>query len=350
MTYTHYLNQKRYLCLDGLRCLSILAVIWHHAGYPYWDQLRLASQGFHGVTLFFVISGFLITSLLLKEKRNNGKIDLKQFYIRRTLRIFPLYYAVLLVYICLVLVLEPETRAGTAFLDNLKYFATYTSNVFVPFVAEERIIFFFAWSLAAEEQFYLIWPSIERMLAPSTSIPMLILIILASLILQYAGINGDHIYLRVLEVIAIPICIGVVLAHTLANKKSYQIISLVITRPESSIIFLTATITSLAIEGVPLILVYILMALLIASCVTCTRPMIYPLFENRLVKKIGQISYGMYLLHMLAYNLVAKCVAHFGIDYWPVTFSATIILTTLLGLSSFHLFEQHFLKMKRNFS
>ncbi|AQS38741.1 putative acyltransferase [Shewanella psychrophila] len=350
MNYTDYLNQKRYLCLDGLRCLSILAVIWHHAGYPYWDHIYLASQGFHGVTLFFVISGFLITSLLLKEKRTKGQIDLKHFYIRRTLRIFPLYYCVLLIYILLVFVLESGTPAGTAFLDNLKYFATYTSNVFVPFIAGDRIIFFFAWSLAAEEQFYLIWPTIERMLVPIISIPLLILIIIASTYLHYTGINSENLFFKALEIIAIPICIGVVLAHALANKKCYQFIAPLITRPGASLIFLIATFASLAINGVPLILVYILMALLIASCVTSPRPIISPLFEHYVAKKIGQISYGMYLLHMLAYNLVAKIVTHLNIDYWPITFSATIALTTLLGLSSFYLFERHFLKLKKNFS
>ena len=350
MNYTNYLNQKRYLCLDGLRCLSILAVIWHHAGYPYWDHIYLASQGFHGVTLFFVISGFLITSLLLKEKRTKGKIDLKKFYIRRTLRIFPLYYCVLLIYTLLVLVLEPDTPTGTAFLDNLKYFASYTSNVFVPFVAGERIIFFFAWSLAAEEQFYLIWPTIERMIAPIISIPLLILIIIASILLHYTGVDSGSLYLRALDIIAIPICIGVLLAHVLANKKSYQFVSALITRPGASLIFLIAMLTSLAIKGVPLILVYIFMALLIASCVTSPRPLVRPLFENIFARKIGQISYGMYLLHMLAYNLVAKVVTYLNIDYWLITFLATMVLTALLGLSSFHLFEQHFLKLKRNFS
>ncbi len=350
MNHTNYLNQNRYLCLDGLRCLSILAVIWHHAGYPYWDNFLLASQGDHGVTLFFVISGFLITSLLLKEKRTKGHINLKKFYIRRTLRIFPLYYCVLLIYVLLVYILELESLAGKAFFDNLKYFATYTSNVFVPFIAGDRIIFFFAWSLAAEEQFYLIWPTIERFLSPVVSIPLLIFVIISNLILNNNDISNENIYLHALELIAIPICIGVLLAHALDNKNSYQFIHPLVSRSESSFVFLFFMFLSLSIEGTPITLVYLLMALLIASCVTCIKPSTSLIFENNIVKKIGQISYGMYLLHMLALNVVKTLASNLNISYWPVIFISTTFLTTLFGVASFYFFERHFLSIKRSFS
>lgn len=92
-------------------------------------------------------------TLLLRERERNSKIDLKAFYIRRSLRIFPLYYGVLFLYMVLVSVLERDSTAGQAFFNNLIYFATYTSNLFVPL--DGRVIFYFAWSLAAEEQFYL---------------------------------------------------------------------------------------------------------------------------------------------------------------------------------------------------
>src|SRR2546421_12834986 len=89
--HKNYLAAKYFPSLDGLRAISILAVIWYHVPElrPIW------ATGFLGVHLFFVISGFLITTLLLREKAATGSISLKKFYIRRTLRIFPAYYLTL---------------------------------------------------------------------------------------------------------------------------------------------------------------------------------------------------------------------------------------------------------------
>src|SRR5260221_295593 len=89
-----YLAIRTFGSLDGLRALSILAVVWHHTqeGFHF---LPIAYRGFLGVDLFFMISGFLIVTLLLRERRRTGTISVKKFYIRRFLRIFPPYYAVL---------------------------------------------------------------------------------------------------------------------------------------------------------------------------------------------------------------------------------------------------------------
>jgi Acyltransferase family len=85
--HQRYLLTKYFPSLDGLRAISILAMVWYHA-----PELRLVWRtGFLGVHLFSVISGFLITTLLFREKSETGKISLKKFYIRRTLRIFPAY-------------------------------------------------------------------------------------------------------------------------------------------------------------------------------------------------------------------------------------------------------------------
>ena len=146
--------------LDVLRAFAILAVIWHHTAASAFDS-ALGHKGYHGVTLFFAISGFLIVTLLLREKAATGSVAMLPFMIKRALRILPLYYATLLLYVIVVALLERDPVARGQFMANLPAFATFTSNWFVAIDAP-RVIFYFAWSLAAEEQFYLIWPWIER--------------------------------------------------------------------------------------------------------------------------------------------------------------------------------------------
>ncbi len=128
--------------------------MWHHSGLP---QPPPAATGPDGRLPVLRHLGILITSLLIRERNDTGTISMTGFYMRRSLRIFPLYYAVLLLYVALVPVMD-QGPAGSEFFRNLPFFATYTSNWFVPFDESERIIFYFAWSLATEEQFYLTWP------------------------------------------------------------------------------------------------------------------------------------------------------------------------------------------------
>ena len=141
--------QRYFGSLDGLRCLSVLAVIWHHTAAIAFTHPLLVHGTANGVTLFVAISGFLITTLLLRERERTGGLDLKRFDIRRTLRIFPLYYTVLAVYVVLVLVVETNPVRRSDFFGNLPYYATYTSN-FAVSLSASGTIFYFAWSLATE--------------------------------------------------------------------------------------------------------------------------------------------------------------------------------------------------------
>ncbi len=146
--------------LNGLRAISIIMVICYHfylGGYininnSFLKSLsHLVSNGALGVNIFFVISGFLITTLLVKEQNRNGSISLKHFYIRRGLRIFPAYYFLLFVY----LVLEKFNYFN---LSNADWFSviTYTKQFFPTQVSEIVHL----WSLSVEEIFYLVYPYI----------------------------------------------------------------------------------------------------------------------------------------------------------------------------------------------
>lgn len=148
--------QLRYLPqLDGVRAVAVLLVLWAH--FPYvagsatseaiWKIGQFMRTGYIGVDLFFVLSGFLITRILLDERARTGTISIKVFYTKRLLRIFPIYYLCVAIYAIVY-------RNGIGDLISL---ATYTFNYYKPFnpapTAHEH-----TWSLSVEEQFYLLWP------------------------------------------------------------------------------------------------------------------------------------------------------------------------------------------------
>jgi peptidoglycan/LPS O-acetylase OafA/YrhL len=140
--------------LDGLRAFAVVSVILGHSEAKVLDSFPILTPFRHGeigVALFFVISGFLFTHLLLKEQDETGHIHLQRFYLRRTLRIFPPFYA----YVAVVAMLTAAgsfSVSGGAFLSALTYTWNFNNH-------GDLWIFGHLWSLSLEEQFYLIWPT-----------------------------------------------------------------------------------------------------------------------------------------------------------------------------------------------
>ncbi len=142
---------------DGLRALSILVVITVHMHDRVWRFL----WGQYGVTIFFVLSGYLITMLALREEGKRGRVSLKAFFTRRCFRIFPLYYAVLGLYALLIFVVGMSPLKRPSFEISLPYFLFYFQEI--PFFydiipAGSEPVFGQTWSLGIEEKFYLVWP------------------------------------------------------------------------------------------------------------------------------------------------------------------------------------------------
>jgi peptidoglycan/LPS O-acetylase OafA/YrhL len=158
------LNQTRYVpALDGLRALSVLAVIAYHA------DLTSVRGGFLGVEVFFVVSGYLISALLLTEQREAGTISLPHFWLRRARRLLPALFAVLIVTLLATVMLAPEALEQT--LSDSLAALLYASNWWQVihhhsyFMAVQRPpLLLHLWSLAVEEQFYLFWPLVIALL------------------------------------------------------------------------------------------------------------------------------------------------------------------------------------------
>lgn len=147
--------------LDGLRAFSIsLVLIAHLLGTQHFHPPEVISRvlglfflGPLGVRIFFVISGFLITSLLMEEERRTGTVSLRRFYFRRTLRIFPPYYLYILIIVLMEAIGALSLRPG-----DVWHAMTYTTN----YHPDRSWYLGHAWSLAVEEQFYILWPFLYR--------------------------------------------------------------------------------------------------------------------------------------------------------------------------------------------
>ena len=340
-THANYLAIKRFESLDGLRAISILAVIWHHTA-PAWAGTPLAHMGAQGVSLFFAISGFLITTLLLREKDRNGKIDLKAFYIRRSLRIFPMYYGVLLLYIVLVALLERNSAAGAAFWHNLIYFATYTSNLFVPL--DGRVIFYFAWSLAAEEQFYLIWPPVLVLAGTLVRAKLaLVGVYLACAAAELAGY-------AFLSTVPLPIITGALLAMTLHNARGFKLLQPLLGQFWSVLVMGLGLALAVALPWVPGYASSILFAAWVGSCTIQSNHAARAWLTAKPLAYIGSISYGMYMLHMLCKNAVTKILGAVGLGTQGLeVFALTLLLSVVVASLSFRYFESRFLNLKTRF-
>jgi len=302
-----------------------------------------------GVSLFFAISGFLITTLLLREHEASGTISLSRFYVRRSLRIFALYFAVLGIYCILIYLAPPGPEMARRFYSNLPYFLSYTSNWFVG----RSGTFAFAWSLAAEEQFYSTWPSTLRYFRPRRAIWLLATVLAATITWRFLAplsVRPHNFGLVVLSNVPMAICWGCVVAVVLHNSRSFGLVWRILGWRWAWLVILTLVLVVLGAfprDDVP---VNFLFALLVASCVIREDIVIAPLMHQRLVVHIGVISYGMYLLHGLVYDAADKVGARFGWHVHGVLGFVVILLLTIgVASLSFRYYETPFLRMKSRF-
>jgi peptidoglycan/LPS O-acetylase OafA/YrhL len=306
-----------------------------------------------GVQLFFLISGFLITTLLIREKQQNGRVAMRDFYVRRTLRIFPAYYAVLGIYIILALGMRPRI-AGLSydrdtFLQNLPYFATYTSNWFVG----RGQTFSHAWSLATEEQFYLFWPWVvgrsRRWFVPAVVATLLILANQITIRLLGAGLlQWENVLVRLCACLSTAILLGCSLAIFLHHPGAFPVIYRFLGHNCSAPASFLMLGLSLFLPGVPTMVVILLMTCLVGSCCIRDDHCLYPFLANPLIRYVGTISYGMYLIHRLAIRVTQTVVSEHH-ERPLLVFLAALVLTVVAAGISYRFYEQPFLRLKNRF-
>jgi len=340
--YQRFLGTKTFGSLDGLRAVSILAVVWHHThrGFADWPITR---RGFLGVDLFFVISGFLIVTLLLRERRRKGTTSLHSFYIRRFLRIFPPYYATLALVATVAFVKPGEGSA--AIRRDLPFAVFYVANLFPM-----QSLLAITWSLAAEEQFYLVVPAMEKF--ARHAFPALLPVGYVLVALPLFGLLPNlsmPAFFR--ETTFGPILLGVMLAHVLDDRRGYRWVWRALGHPLSpvfagALLVLACSHPAADISGWPRFAIHWTLVVLVASCVirerhTLARPLaLWPL------QRIGAVSYGIYLYHLLVRHGVVKAMKVQGASSEVVVFVATALGTWFVAELSYCLFEARFLALK----
>ena len=335
--YEAFRARRRFTGLDGLRGVGVLLVIRQHVMNPT-DRF-----GYGGLVMFFAISGFLITTLLLRERTATGDISLRMFYVRRTLRIFPIYYAILLTYVALTLVMERHTVVGREFFGNLPWFATYTSNWLVDGVGGDRVIFYFSWSLATEEQFYLLWPSVVRLTGSRMALVGVMSLVALGAAFAAGFVTGAPSHALGT---AAPICIGCVLALLADDPRGFRAVHAIVGQWWSLPAFFMAALLGIVLDA-PTPLLGTLMALVVAAlCLPRRVPLALPIARGPL-PTIGLVSYGMYLMHMLTTNAVVRTV--------PLPqrslaqFAVVALATTAVATLSYRTYERWFLRFKERF-
>jgi len=289
--------------LDGLRCFAVLGVLILH--FIHFDNIYIGRIPFgQGVNLFFVISGFLITRILLlnKEKIKAGNTTtvkvLKSFYIRRTLRIFPIYY---LTIFFLFAVNFQNTR------DVFPWLVSYTVNIYhsldLPYIGS----FNHLWSLAVEEQFYLFWPFL-MLIIPSKHIGKFIISVIISSVVFKVYWFSQYAYTGAINSFTLSCAdslgFGALIAWWSIYKPEFsnRVGSMWYFIPLSTLSFIYVVIYPRGNEDAAFVLnnfLYSLFAFFVvlrASQEKFSKPIAF-ILENPLVRHIGKISYGIYLYH-----------------------------------------------------
>lgn len=345
-----FLGRRHFPGLDGIRCISILAVIWHHSPHPH--GVALFNRGFIGVDLFFILSGFLISTLLLREKARKGRVSLRNFWARRALRLMPAYYALLLSMVGAYWLFKPDSANAAEVYRTVPIAALYLSNWIQVGPNLDH-----SWSLSAEEQFYLTWPIIQAYCSPFVQLWSWVAALVVNQAINFAPATGQPAFVRsyrpdILQVTFTPILLGVGLAYALSERRAFVLAERLTGWRGAPLIFGAIFILILSvpvndISGLVRLSLHVIGCLFLASILLQPDGIAAQTLEMSAIRWIGKVSYGMYLYHMLCLH-VARAAAEW-INLPGAAFPIAVMLTTLAATISFYAIEKPFLNLKRHF-
>jgi peptidoglycan/LPS O-acetylase OafA/YrhL len=370
--------------LNGLRFIAAFVVIVHHLeqlklffGLPSlffrWHFIKLVGE--LGVTLFFTLSGFLITYLLLSEKEKFGTISIRQFYIRRVLRIWPLYYLVILLGLFVfphisffdvpVYTEGVHYKFGTKVFFYMILFPNIVNNLYayMPFMAQ-------SWSIGVEEQFYMLWPWIVKLSKNYLRVLISIffgLLLITNVLYYFADLSPDisqaststkvitfaYKFFALMRISCM--AIGGIGAYLLYNDRQQFLRPFFLPMTQIAVVVSIVAMMFLGVD-VPRVnhefyaLFFIVLILNLGG-----NPKSLFSLEFKWIDYLGKISYSIYMWHGVAIILSLHAARYFSpnidtplsnIVYYFTTFGLTFVFASL----SYEFFEKRFLKFKNAFA
>ena len=356
--------QKTYFPnIYGLRFIAAFLVVIHHIDLEHIDYLpTIPFAGFVGklgVIFFYVLSGFLITHLLLSEQKITNNINFSKFYKNRALRIWPLYIFIVLIsfiFFNQFLLFHPKYQSINLSENKIQIllYLSFLPNIaslfygIIPFLSH-------TWTIGVEEQFYLIWPILIKKIKNKNV--LLWSIIIGYLFTKYFLFNFLHsiwansilihninIYFNYFNIDSM--AIGGLFAYLNFNKNSFLSIL------ENKIIQFLTIMLSITLIYNRIYIPYIhyqffsfLFGIIILNASTSTKSILQ--LENQLLIFLGKISYGIYIFHPFAIVATIYLLDTYNKNkHWSIFYILTMLITVLLASLSYYLIEKPFLKLK----
>jgi peptidoglycan/LPS O-acetylase OafA/YrhL len=338
--------------LDGMRGFAVLAVIMYHARVPFFRG------GFIGVDIFFVLSGFLITSLLVREFYSQQHIDLKSFYVRRILRLGPALGVFLASFAALSLLMLSAEQARSNIIDTLIALFYFTNRAWAFHIHPPDFLAH-TWSLAIEEQFYIIWPALLiillRLIRSHRNVIFTIVLLLLSawltrIFLAVGGASLERLYngldTRGDELLT-GCLLGIILSSNLMNAhRQYQLESVLkFISPLSALSLILSSIfmrwQSIYMYYYGFLVIELSVSIIILDIFFSQKSMVNRILLIKPVVWIGRISYGLYLWHFLIFSTMRGL----GFRHIDVITIGTC-LAFLVASASYYFLERPFLKLK----
>lgn len=368
--------------LDGLRFISFLVVFLYHGHLSIFSYLKdsqprvynviefLFRHGNLGVNFFFVLSGFLITYLLIKEKEITGKIHVPNFYVRRILRIWPLYYLCVVVGFVAFAMLKKIGHQPIVENANPWYYILFVANFDIMHTWPEKpdaLLLSVLWSVAVEEQFYLTWPLILSLVPLKKFKFVFPAIMLFSLVFRasHTGDNDHEFAIRYFHTFSVigDMALGGFFAYMVSYENKFK--TYIINMPKNAIVLIylfTLGVTlfkdEIFVTGAPVIFERIVIAFLFGLIIleqNYAKNSIFKMSNFKVVSRLGIYTYGLYCLHFLGLYFAIKFMDLLRLNgslSWVAFLMITLalVISVIISLLSYNLYEKWFLRFKDKFA
>ncbi len=360
--------------LDGLRFFSFFIVFLTHAlstdnpailklSWYRLIKVRMFSDGELGVSFFFVLSGFLISYLLIKEKEMTNKIDVKAFYIRRILRIWPLYYFVVLFGFLVFPALKAHFGQVPNETSNPLLCLTFLNNFDRIYNGDaDASVITIMWSVAIEEQFYLIWPILFFLIPSKNYRYIFVAVMLISTLFRNFYFHKTKIDYHTLGVIS-DMAIGGLGAYLILN--SFYFFNKIKNLSKNAIFILYLSVVALIVFKQEIFATTTMQVLkrLIMACIfimvileqNFAEKSLFKVGNWNIISRLGKYTYGLYCLHGIAVLATITILKKYNLlndswQIWLLQLPLALLLSILISWISYTYFESWFLKLKSKFA